>query len=416
MKQSKNNLANLANPVRILVLTMIIMVLYSCKEDVVGQYSVDSTPPQPISNPQVKNFPGGATITYTLPDETDLLYVNAKYTLPNGENQDIKASVYTNSLTVKGFARSQEVKLQLVVVDRSQNESTPMEVTIHPEDAVIYTILENMHWEEFFGGFTVEWENPIGEDVAVTFMKKDGTGQYTVIDVIYSSEKEAHRAIDDQDAEPTVFAVSVRDFYNNLTDTVEFELTPWLEVKLDPLKFVAMPKLPALVLHQGWPSQEFIKRLWDGVTGEPDAPGISGLYYINPGEIDAYFTIDLGVKARLSKFRMWGRRDYYFRLHNPQDFFLMGTNDFNVANNSASTNEEWTLLMNCLSIRPSGKDSSQPCAAGDEDFLYAEEGELFLFPEDTPEVRYIRFRVRKTWGGTNGLHLTEMEFRGQPAE
>jgi hypothetical protein len=267
-----------------------------------------------------------------------------------------------------------------------------------------------MDYEAARGGFKISWENTIKEEITITFLKKNDDGQYELIDAIYSSEQNARRAIRGQKAEPTTFAVFAKDTYNNYTDTVEFQVTPLFEMQIDNKNFVAMPKLPAFVLHS-WGSSN-LGVIWDDILV---AGAVSGqVYYIQASDINAYFTLDLGVKAKLSRFRMWGRSDYYFRLHNPYDFYLMGSNDLSVAQNAASGDEQWIHLIDCISYRPSGLDSTEPATS--DDYAYAATGEEFELSEDVPPVRYIRFRVRKTWGGSNGLHVAELRFWGEPVE
>ena len=399
------------NPLKIsLFLFVVTWWCAACSEDTIGQYPIDSTPPQPVSNPKVTNFAGGATITYDLPDETDLLYVYARYTLPNGLLQDIKTSVFSNSLTVKGFAKSQKFNLQLIAVDQSQNESTPVEVEIEPEDAIIYDVIRSINYERAFGGFKVTWENAVRDEITVNFLRFDeATDKFVPIEVFYSSEKKASRAVRGQEAVMSTFAVYARDMYYNYSDTLTFELEPLYEKLLDKNNFKDMPKLPAFPLH-AW-SYPNLTVLWDDVLIGNTSQTV---YYIMPTDgIDAYFTMDMGVTANLSRFRMWGRADYFFRLHNPYDFYLMGTNDVAVANNAASADAQWIHLIDCISYRPSGLDSS--VEATPDDYAFAAAGEEFEF-DDAPAVRYIRFKVRKTWGGSNGLHLAEIRFWGAPIE
>ncbi|MDR1666500.1 MAG: DUF4959 domain-containing protein [Bacteroidales bacterium] len=395
-----------------LILFSTLLLASACAEDPIGQYPVDSTPPQPLKSWEVINFAGGSTISYELPDETDLLYVKTQFTLPNGEKQDIRASVFSNVITIKGFARSQKYTLQLVTVDRSQNESEPTEVEIHPENAVIYDLVESIQPTVARGGFKVTWENAVRENVVVTFLRKNDDGGYELLEAIYSSELHAQRAIRDQKNKPTTFAVFARDMYNNYTDTMEFTLTPLYEEKLNKDLFQEMPKLSSFVLHN-W-GKSTLSVIWDNTE---IAGAVAGqVYYIqshSDGVTTAYFTLDLGVKAKLSRFRMWGRSDYYFRLHNPYDFYLMGTNEQSIALNAASTDEEWGgPLINCISYRPSGLDSSQPATA--DDLAFAQAGEEFEFTGDEPAVRYIRFRVRRAWGGSIALHVAELSFWGEP--
>jgi hypothetical protein len=368
---------------------------------------MDSTPPKPISNVRVTNFPGGATISYQLPDETDLLYVRTRFTLPNGEKQDLKTSAFSNVITVKGFARSQKYVLELIAVDRSQNESAPVIAEIEPEDAIIFDILRSIDYTVSRGGFKVSWENEIQEEVTVTFLKKNGA-KYELVEAFYTSEKNAQRAIRGQEATPTTYAVFAKDMFNNYTDTLEFQLSPLFEMQLDNKKFLAMPKLTAFQLH-GWGNSN-MSVMWDDVLV---AGAVAGeVYYIMASDINSYFTIDLGVKAQLSRFKTWGRSDYYFRLHHPYDFYLMGTNDAAVAQNAASTDDQWIHLIDCISHRPSGLGSDEPATA--EDYAYAAAGEEFELTGEEPAVRYIRYRVRRTWGGSNALFLAEMRFWGEP--
>ena len=50
-----------------------------------------------------------------------------------------------------------------------------------------------------------------------------------------------------------------------------------------------------------------------------------------------------------------------------------------------------------------------------EDERIAAEGEDFTFPiELATDVRYIRFDILETWGGTEMVHIAELEFWGQP--
>lgn len=384
------------------------LLLSACAEDPIGQYATDNKPPQAVSNARVSNFPGGATIIYDLPDETDLLYVGTRFTLPNGEKQDIRTSVFSNMITVKGFAQSQKYTLELVAVDRSQNESPPLEVEIEPEDAVIYNVLRSLTYSVTRGGFKVSWENEIQEEIVVTFLKKN-EDKYELVDAIYTSEKNAARAIRGQEAAPTTFAVFARDMYNNYTDTIEFQIEPLFEIQLDNKNFLAMPKLADFVLN-AWGTSN-LSVLWDDVMV---AGAVQGqVYYINAHTtITPYFTMDLGAKAKLSRFKTWGRSDYYFRLHHPYDFYLMGTNDLSVAQNSASTDDQWEHLGDFLSHRPSGLPVTEPATG--EDYAYAAAGEEFELTEDAPAVRYIRFRVRRSWSGTTAMFLAEIRFWGEP--
>src|SRR3546814_2663068 len=58
--------------------------------------------PDPLRNVMVENLPGGAKLTYKVPDDPNLLYVKAEFET-QGEIRNVKASYYENTLRQDGF-------------------------------------------------------------------------------------------------------------------------------------------------------------------------------------------------------------------------------------------------------------------------------------------------------------------------
>jgi hypothetical protein len=394
----------------LLIIILLSFSLQSCKEEERGQYPVDSISPQPVSNPTVTNFPGGSRIDYQLPDESDLLYVKVSYRLPNGNMAEVRTSVFANHVELKGFAKSQKTTVQLYCVDRSQNVSQPVDVEIEPEDSPIYDIFSSIEVSVGFGGFKLNWENPALEDIAVEVMKKDDEGNFKPIETFYSSEKKVtNKSVRGQDPVETEFAVYVRDTYDNNSDTLKTKMTPWYESELDKTKWVALPKSNKFTLHSYGKTN--LSVVWDGVYNVDN-----GVYYIseNSNKDEPYFTFDLGVQAKLSRFKYWSRYDYIFKLHSPKKIVILGTNDPAVAANSDSNESEWILMGEYESIRPSGLPGGTDATS--EDRAYANAGEEFEFSLDKPEVRYIRFLSRISWTNTRALFVSELTFWGEPNE
>ena len=61
-----------------LFVLLLLTVFSGCKEEYIGQYPVDSVAPKQVSNVQVQNMKGRVVLTYTLPEEDDLLCVTAR--------------------------------------------------------------------------------------------------------------------------------------------------------------------------------------------------------------------------------------------------------------------------------------------------------------------------------------------------
>lgn len=67
----------------------------ACNEEPVGQTPLDNIAPGKVSDINVTNIPGGAYLTYKLPDDEDLLYVKAIYQLKEGGEWQIPVLLYT---------------------------------------------------------------------------------------------------------------------------------------------------------------------------------------------------------------------------------------------------------------------------------------------------------------------------------
>jgi len=106
MKRIKNY------PVTALALLALLFTacLNSCKKNdgYIKEVSNDLSKPATVTNVKVKNFNGGAYITYDLPNSDNLLYVQAEYRINDKTTRQTKSSYYSDTVTVDGFAKSQE--------------------------------------------------------------------------------------------------------------------------------------------------------------------------------------------------------------------------------------------------------------------------------------------------------------------
>lgn len=387
----------------------VLLILAACEQDTIGQYPIDAVAPQPVSNVRVINLPGAIRLSYDLPDEEDLLYVKAVYPLESGEVRVSKTSVFSNTMYIKGFGKSKKQVIQLIAVDGSQNESVPVEIEINPADAPIYSIINDLKASTTWGGFKLSWSNPLKEDIVMEVLRKDPvTGVFSHIESIYSSEINAERAVRGLDSTLTTFGIFIRDIYYNYTDTLEVQLKPLFEQPVPKTGFKGFPLSSQFKQHSAFGGGMI--QMWDDITNVRE-----NCYYIMTGNVNMpYFTIDMGLKAKFSRFRVWQRIDYMFALHNPREMIWYGTNDYNAANDNETpgweNNPAWTQLGAFESRRPSGGKSGDPITS--EDQAYALAGEEFEFPIEAPSVRYIRFKLVSTWSGSSGLHINELAFWG----
>ncbi len=392
------------------LMAFLLLSLASCDEEFRGQYPVDNTAPKPVTVTRVINLPGAVLIDYEIPDETDILYIQAEYTLTDGEVRLQKSSIFNNSMLIRGFAKSKKSSISLRSVDRSQNVSEPVQVEIEPLDSPIYAISASLTVTESFGGIRLSWENPQQEDIMIgVLIQSQVTGEFEYAENIYSSEKEPNRAVRGMDSTRTTVGIFVRDIFMNYTDTLFLEVKPLYEKEIPKSNFSALP-LPSFInLFQ---TTSGVHKIWDGnILDETNY----NFLYINPGNTSLpFFTFDMNVTAKLSRFKLWPRLRYAYTLHSPKQWEWWGTNDESAARNNElnwETNPAWTKLMNCESRRPSGLEPGAPLT--NEDTEYIEAGEEFEFPIDAPAIRYLRFKLIKSWSDGDGVNLQEIQVWGQ---
>lgn len=370
-------------------------VAQSCSEPPVGQQPIDSTPPGPVSNVVVKNIPGGAILSYTLPDDEDLLYVKALYNLKGGV-AEAKSSLYNDTIKVLGFGDTEPREVSIIAVDRSRNESTPVKATVTPEEAPVITIGKTLHLIEDFGGVQGQWLNPNRDEVTVHIVKEDEYGDYQPLETFYTTVAEGKGAARGLDTIPGSFGIYVKDRWGNVCPTLYKELTPMFEISFDKNMW-ANAKLPNDIDDtQGWG----MSRIWDGIYGPGDngfsSPGGTGIW---PQSI----TIDLGVLGKISRLQLFQRgSNYIFAEGNPKLFEVYGAKDYDPSGNWDS----WTLLGSFESIKPSGLPLGQHSAEDDDVALTS--GEDFIMPLDVPAVRWIRIKVLKTWAGGDNFQIGEL--------
>src|SRR5690606_28173877 len=109
----------------IIIPLLTILLTSSCKEEVNKIMYDSDVIPAVVKDPKVENKPGKVEISYTLPRETSLLYVEAEVDMGQGRIVSSKSSNYNNSLEIAGFGVSREYEVKLYSVGRNMKRSEP---------------------------------------------------------------------------------------------------------------------------------------------------------------------------------------------------------------------------------------------------------------------------------------------------
>ncbi len=386
-----------------LLLTVLFCMFLGCEND--GHIPINSGAaiPLTISNPEVENLPGAARISYTVPNDKELLYIKAVYELKPGVFKEVKASYYASSILVDGFGDTREREVELFSVGRNGKLSEPIRVKIAPLTPPVESVFDSLVISEDWGGISFSFENDYEADMAFEVLVKDSLGIWITVDNFYTKRKRGVFASRGFEAEKRMFGVLVRDRWHNFSDTLIGEFTPWFEILLDKTKFKKV-NLPT-DYNIGYLKNE-LEGIWDNNHGLPD-------YVSTPGYgLPQWFTFDMGVVAKLSRIRIHLRtyaNQYLYNSGAVKKSELWGSTN---PNPDGSWDDSWFFLRECVSIKPSGLPIGQN---SNEDLEYAKAGEEFNF-EDSPEVRYIRWKVLENWGGVTHANIDEIYIYGQPVE
>ena len=101
------------------LLLLVISLVASCESEDKG----DTTPPGELSVISTEATYGGAIISYTLPEDNDILYVRADYTNGKGEAVFRTVSKHVNQIEVSGFVLEEDVTVSLTVVKAKRKKN-----------------------------------------------------------------------------------------------------------------------------------------------------------------------------------------------------------------------------------------------------------------------------------------------------
>lgn len=390
---------------------LLLLMITACKEDRISPVENDDVPPKPVKNAQVENLPGQARITYDLPEDEDLLYVKAEYDINSEISREAKSSFYKKSLTVDGFADTLDYEVKLYAVDRSENESEPLSIKVKPLTPPILTAFESLQVQEDFGGVNIAFVNEAEADIVISVISKDSLGEWQSADNLYTKRSGGNFSVRGYPPEEMEFGFYVRDRWDNRSDTLVQNIVPLPEVELDKDLFDEYRLPTDAVRYSGSWGME---KMFDGIIGNQ---GFHTSQDSDESGFPQWNTLDLGVQAKLSRFKFWDRGaggDSWIYTHgNVKTMELWGSND---PNPDGSWDDSWTYITTVESFKPSGLP---PGDANQEDVEYAAQGQEFIIPAEAPAVRYIRFRVIESWTAPpespNGFyHVSEIGFWGDP--
>lgn len=387
---------------------LLLSLTYSCHEEAAKPLNNDDTVPPVVSQLEVKNLSGEVEISYQVPTGTSLLYVEAEVDMGSGRIVKTKSSYYNSSISIEGFGEAKAYEVKLYSVGRNLKRSEPISVTVNPLNPPIKNIFNTLEIVEDFGGLSISFENESEAEVSVVVERLDENGDWTAIETFYTKQKDGVLAVRGLEATLQNFRIYVNDRWGNKSDVLATELTPLFEVELDRTQFSELH-----LLNDPSPfGANHVSFLWnDNLSGSRSGSG--GWYRTANGTpMPTQITIDMGVTAKLSRFKFWQRGTIsetrlLYTAGSPRYFEIWGSNN----PTQDGSYDSWTKLMDGELIKPSGQPvpNNSP-----EDLEVAAGGHEYIIPLDAPPVRYIRIKVLRTFGVTEYFWMSEIKFFGKP--
>lgn len=377
------------------------LFLAGCKEEIMKPLPGTATGiPAQVSNVTVENRPGEVKLMYTVPGDAGLLYVEAKWN-HKGVERNAKSSYYSDTLTLEGFGDTSEYDVQIYSVNKAEERSSPVSVKVKPLTPPVQEVFKTLRAKPDFGGINVSFLNETKTSLKIGVVTKDAEGAFVPADAFYTQLYQDSFSVRGFPAEERTFGIYVRDRWGNFSDTLFTPLTPLFEMQLNKALFKELTPYPGDVNGDIYSAAYPLKNVWDNSTGT--------IYVTKTGlGMPESFTIDLGVKAKMSRMKYYQRMStaFYFTSGTPEIIEIYGSN------NPAPDGDwnSWTLLKTCVSRKPSGLPLG---VVTPDDIAYAQAGEDFNFPVTAEGYRYIRFKVIKSYGNANNITFSEFTFWGQ---
>lgn len=411
---------------------LMICFLFSCEEKEESKVS--------WASPSLKEFivtpiNGGATITYTIPNDAEILYIMAEYER-NGKIFTEKSSVYKNALTIEGFNTQNKVKATLYKVNRVEQRSEPLVVEFEPLESPISITSNSLSLQTGFGGIVATWINPVNTELGVRLMIEED-GALETREMYFSArgdEKHAFRGFPD---ELTTFAISFEDKWGNISDTTIYTTTPYFEVEIAKPYGDARATIPYDNVTDYSGTYNFVKTT-DGIVGN-----VNGWLSVSGSE-GLSVTWDMKQVVKLSRMTLWPRATtsghVYWQV-NVLAFEVWGTNKLDPSKLPPADKsywlDEWSVRNGVFKTVP--KDFVMPETTFKDDWVFlgryiidrldlktpvdlnaitaiVTQGHQFDLPIEADPVRYIRFYALETNGVSpptnNYVAIGEVSFFG----
>ena len=383
---------------------IIFLFLLGCNEN----ENQDSTPPGSLTIESVTPTNGGGILTYSLPNDSDILFVRAEYTNSLGNDVYRVSSSHNNSIEIDGLNQNTPISVRLFVIDENENISEPTDVEFTPLPSFIYLVQESISISPTLGGVNIEWEN-IAEKTVYVHLHIVNAGEEEIR--ILSSDKEFENiSVRGLESVEMTFLTKVEDFDGNITDLEEkATISPLFEEMIDKSTWTLMSQLS--VDGNAWEGET--DNFWDDIVDSAETNADNSYFIIwrdaNGGVLNwpLDIVINLNKNVKIHRLKVWQRAfwyngptgiPYYYQEENIRSFDLY----------ASENSQDWTLLGQYDIGDPSDQDGNIP-----QDFIdAAANGHDFDLEGVSDKFRYLKFSITSNYGSDTYVHGSEITLWG----
>ena len=388
----------------LLLFLIIFLFLLGCNEN----ENQDSTPPGSLTIESVTPTNGGGILTYSLPNDSDILFVRAEYTNSLGNDVYRVSSLHNNSIEIDGLNQNTPISIRLFVIDENENISEPTYVEFTPLPSFIYLVQESISISPTLGGVNIQWEN-IAEKTVYVHLHIVNAGEEEIR--ILSSDKEFENiSVRGLESVEMTFLTKVEDFDGNITDLEEkATISPLFEEMIDKSTWTLMSQLS--VDGNAWEGET--DNFWDDIVDTAETNADNSYFIIwrdaNGGVLNwpLDIVINLNKNVKIHRLKVWQRAfwyngptgiPYYYQEENIRSFDLY----------ASENSQDWTLLGQYDIGDPSDQDGNIP-----QDFIdAAANGHDFDLEGVSDKFRYLKFSITSNYGSDTYVHGSEITLWG----
>lgn len=392
----------------IYILLLAAFAFTACNEEV-----LDTTAPGKVTNISYKPTNGGAILTFTAPDDDDLLYVKAVYTNSLGKEVFKVTSHYGDSIEIDGFKEATPQKVKLYAVDRSNNNSEAAEIEVTPMKSFIYLVQESIQMKEQLGGVRITWENPDQKTVFVyvNFSKAGKTYER----ILSSALSDPVLMIRGLDPEEYSFSVTVEDFNGNKTDKMDVgTYRPLLEQKIDKSTWKVLQNLSV----DGDKYEGTLASFWDDVVDTKESAADNSYFIISRDENGGMLkwpldiVVDLNKTVVVNRFVVWQRAFAYVNAEQngvSTDYCYYKEENMKSFSVSVSTDK---LTWNSLGTFDIGDPRDAAGVISPAKYKEAIDGHEFNLESVSQPFRYMKFSILSNYGSETNVYGSEITLYG----